>query len=112
MIRLFSASALAGAALLGACASADETPVTETRAQRGQIIAATECATCHSIGPSGASPLEGAPPLRTVLASYNTATLEMDLMDGMRVGHADMPRFTFDPRTVDALIVYLQSIQQ
>jgi hypothetical protein len=46
-----------------------------------------------------------------VLARYNTASLEMDLMEGMRVGHADMPRFTFDPRTVDALILYLESIQ-
>lgn len=83
----------------------------ETKLNQGRIIVYTECASCHAPGPAGPSPREDAPPLRNVLARYNAASLELDLMEGMRVGHADMPRFTFDPRTVDALLIYLESIQ-
>jgi len=37
----------------------------------GLAIVQTSCASCHAIGVSGNSPREDAPPLRTVLASYN-----------------------------------------
>lgn len=106
-----SGDALAQApAATGAAEPAPVSPEAE-KLNQGRMIAYTECASCHAVGTSGPSPREDAPPLRSVLARYNTASLEMDLMEGMRVGHADMPRFTFDPRTVDALIVYLESIQ-
>ena len=99
------------AAPAGAAGDRALEPSDREKLNQGRMIAYTECAACHAVGVSGPSPREDAPPLRSVLARYNTASLEMDLMEGMRVGHADMPRFTFDPRTVDALIVYLESIQ-
>jgi hypothetical protein len=32
-------------------------------------------------------------------------------VEGIKLGHRNMPRFTFNPAAVDALIVYLRSIQ-
>ncbi len=115
-------AAMAGGAMLLACnvgaserapasvAAAPDTPP-DPRLAEGRAIAASQCAICHAIGPQGDSPRSDAPPLRHVLGRYNTASLEMDLMEGMRVGHADMPRFEFDPLTVDSLIIWLESIQ-
>lgn len=104
------AMAAAVAAACAAPAAMESEPRTE--AAQGHAVARAECARCHSVERVGTSPLAGAPPLRTVLARYNAATLEADLIEGMRVGHAEMPRFSFDPLTAGALIAYLESIQE
>lgn len=107
----------------GACATAPAQPTAvsadatrppsdeEVAIEQGRMIALTQCAACHAIGETGDSPRADAPPLRRVLARYDRDALEIDLMEGMRVGHSEMPRFTFDPRTVGPLLIYLESIQ-
>ena len=70
------------------------------------------CASCHAVGRSGASPNKDAPAFRTLGQRYPVDSLEEALGEGIRSGHPDMPEFRFDADEVGAIIVYLQSIQQ
>jgi cytochrome c len=77
---------------------------------RGRQIAERECASCHAIDSRSASPKAGAPPLRDVLGLYEADNLAYRFIEGMRVGHDDMPLFDFDVRTADTLIAYIGAI--
>lgn len=79
-------------------------------ADDGRAIAEAQCAGCHSVGEYGDSPNPDAPPLRHVLADHASGALAEELINGIQVTH-QMPDFQFNPQGVDALIVYLQSIQ-
>ena len=70
------------------------------------------CASCHAVGRSGASPNKDAPAFRTLGQLYPVDSLEEALGEGILSGHPDMPEFRFDADEVGAIIVYLQSIQQ
>jgi len=83
----------------------------EMLASDGRDIAEAQCAACHAVGPYGDSPVGAAPTFRTVLSRYNAGVLEEELINGVRVAHP-MPEFQFNPQSVDALIAYLQSIQE
>ena len=74
----------------------------------GRAIAERECAGCHALDQSTTSPRDGAPPMRDMLARYQADALANNLIEGIRVGHQDMPEFDFDVRTADALIAYLR----
>lgn len=97
-------------ALLGACAT-DKVDTGEQAAIRGLEIAEASCASCHATGRLGESPVPEAPPFRTLSRNYRVATLEEALAEGISVGHPAMPEFQFSPADVDALIFYLQAIQ-
>jgi mono/diheme cytochrome c family protein len=105
------------AALLANCAAPQPPAAAEPRvgasdlAEDGREIAETQCSTCHAVGTSGESPNPAAPHFRTLLSRYTAEVLEQELIEGIRVAHP-MPEFQFDPKGTDALIVYLQSIQQ
>jgi mono/diheme cytochrome c family protein len=77
---------------------------------RGRQIAERECASCHAVDRKSASSKPGAPPLRDVLGLYEADNLAYRFIEGMRVGHDDMPRFDFDVRAADALIAYIGTI--
>lgn len=77
----------------------------------GRAIAQAQCATCHGVDAALKSPRPDAPPLRLIGRQYSFPVLEEELIQGIKLGHPDMPRFEFAPRGVDALIVYLRSIQ-
>lgn len=57
------------------------------------------------------APNAAAPVFRTVLSRYRAEVLREELISGIRVAHP-MPDFQFNPQGVDALIAYMQSIQQ
>jgi mono/diheme cytochrome c family protein len=94
-------------AALTACVSTPD----ERRLARGQAIAEANCGACHAIGRSGESPAPEAPAFRRLSENYRVATLEEALAEGISVGHPAMPQFQFAADDVDALIAYLQSIQ-
>ena len=77
----------------------------------GRDIAEAQCSACHAVGTYGASPNGAAPVFRTVLSRYRADVLEQELIEGIRVSHP-MPAFQFNPQGVDALLAYLQSIQE
>lgn len=112
MNRIVTFAALALS--LAACAAPGEAPApapAPSLADDGRDIAEAQCAGCHAVGAYGDSPNSAAPPFRTVLSLYRAEVLEEELIQGIRVAHP-MPEFQFNPQGVDALIAYLQSIQE
>ena len=119
---VFAAGALAA---LAGCATAATPPEGEAEAQgwpgvaessdpaqveAGRQIAQKECAQCHAIARTGASPNPEAPPLRNVLAVNDADSLAYRFIEAMRVGHDAMPLFDFDVKAADALIAYIATI--
>ena len=102
---------LAGLALAGcAGASLGDAEATAQIAE-GRAIAQRECASCHALDRSTASPRADAPPMRDLLARYDKDALANDLIEGIKLGHQDMPQFDFNVIAADALVAYLRSIQ-
>ena len=111
MKRLLLALMAVGlAACAGAHQAAPEDPAAAIAAD-GRDIAEAQCAGCHAVGAYGESPNRAAPVFRHVLARYRPEVLEEELIAGIQVAHP-MPEFHFNPQGADALIAYLQSIQQ
>ena len=77
----------------------------------GREIAVRECSACHALDAGSTSPRPAAPPLKTVLWRYDEDALATHLIEGIRVGHADMPLFDFNVIGADALLAYLRSIR-
>lgn len=80
--------------------------------KHGEELLVKNCASCHAVGRNGESSNKLAPPFRTLGQRYPVESLEESLGEGIMSGHPDMPEFKFDARDVDAIIVYLKSIQQ
>lgn len=114
MLPFRTAFASAGLALLSAC-STGEPPSAAAESQDaaavGRDLVVRECASCHAIDQSKLSPRADAPPMNTLLSRYDPEMLAEDLIEGIRVGHDDMPRFDFNPIAADALVAYLKSIE-
>ena len=100
--------ALAAVCLLAGAAFAAGNP------QRGKLIAETNCAGCHAIGPTGDSPNPKSPPFRTLSQKFKLDNLEEALAEGITVGHQgkDMPEFQFDPPQIDDFLTYLKSVNK
>lgn len=94
-----------------ACAAPGVEAPQASLASDGRSIAEAECAGCHAVGEYGDSPNAAAPPFRTLLSRYRAEVLEEELIQGIQVAHP-MPDFQFNPQGADALIAYLESIQQ
>ncbi len=79
---------------------------------RGEQIVATNCAPCHAIGKTGASPHPEAPPFRTLSRQYPVELLAESLAEGIMTGHEDMPVFVAQPSQITDIITFLESIQE
>lgn len=93
----------------------DVADVAETEAtlmSEGQAIVEQNCAMCHATSTEGVSPRTDAPPLRYVLANYDSEALSDDFREHIHVGHPDMPDFDFGPLGTEAVVTYLRSIQE
>jgi cytochrome c len=80
-------------------------------AQRGLTIARTNCARCHSIDKVSQSPLQIAPPFRTLHERYPVTDLAEPLAEGIVTGHPTMPEFRFDPDQVRDLVAFLKTLE-
>jgi mono/diheme cytochrome c family protein len=78
---------------------------------KGEQLAKENCSRCHAIGKEGDSPHPEAPPFRTLSSKYPVEDIAESLAEGIVSGHPDMPIFVFSPTDVEAIIEYLQSIQ-
>lgn len=78
--------------------------------ERGADIAAKQCSRCHAIGRSGESPMSLAPPLRDLSKRYPIDNLAEAFAEGIVTGHPAMPRFTFEPREINALLAFIDSL--
>jgi mono/diheme cytochrome c family protein len=87
-------------------------PVLEPAAQRGQSLARTHCARCHSIDRVSPSPLAVAPPFRTLHNKYPVENLEEAMAEGLSTGHPTMPEFRFDIDQVNDFIAFLKTLER
>ena len=113
----FAALVLGVTWALTACATAPATTASErapeqARIQRGRHLAMTNCSSCHAIGTWGESRHPLAPPFRYLSRNYRVNELEEAFAEGVLVGHPDMPEFALSPEDVDALLSYIQSVQE
>jgi cytochrome c len=79
---------------------------------KGRALVKKDCSRCHATGTEGFSPNPEAPPFRTLSSKYPVEDLAESLAEGIVSGHPEMPIFVFSPHDVDAIIDYLQSIQE
>jgi cytochrome c len=77
---------------------------------KGEAIAERLCARCHAVKAQGASPMGLAPPFRDLPKRYPVENLAEALAEGIVTGHPAMPRFTFEPPEIDALLTYIASL--
>jgi mono/diheme cytochrome c family protein len=84
----------------------------EPREQRGLVFARTNCAMCHAIGGSGASPLPVAPPFRSLHERYPVDSLAEALAEGIVTGHPSMPQFQLDRAQIGDLLAYLHTLER
>lgn len=81
-------------------------------ADKGEVLVKENCSRCHAVGVTGESPNSEAPPFRTLSSKYPVEDLAESLAEGIVSGHPEMPIFAFKPNDVDAIIEYLESIQE
>ena len=79
--------------------------------QRGKTFALNNCAKCHSIDRVSPSPLNIAPPFRTLHKRYAIETLGEALAEGISTGHPTMPQFQLDPDQIGDLLAYLKTLE-
>ncbi len=82
-----------------------------TAEKRGKAFAQANCARCHAIDRVSKSPVEIAPPLRTLHRRYPIDSLGEALAEGIYTGHADMPVFELDPDQIHDLLSYLKTLE-
>jgi cytochrome c len=94
--------------------SASVAPAQDKRALegRGEGLLTINCARCHAVGRSGDSTHPEAPPFRTLGQRYPIEVLAEALAEGLSSGHPDMPEFRFEIDDVNAILAYLESIQE
>jgi cytochrome c len=93
-------------------AAAQESQDKSALEHRGQDLLTTNCARCHAIGRTGQSTHPEAPPFRTLGSRYPIDALAEALAEGLSSGHPDMPEFRFEIADVNAILAYLNSIQE
>jgi cytochrome c len=79
--------------------------------QRGKTFALTNCARCHAIDRVSSSPLNIAPPFRTLHKRYPIEALAESLAEGIQTGHPTMPEFQLDPDQIHDLLSYLKTLE-
>lgn len=80
--------------------------------QSGRAIAEANCARCHSIERTGASPFTPAPPFRIIARLYKASDIEEALVEGIVVGHPAMPEFRMTGEEAAALAAFIDSLGQ
>jgi cytochrome c len=78
----------------------------------GKALAEEKCQTCHAVGIKGDSENLMAPPLRVLAQNYPIEDLSEAFAEGILIGHSEMPEFRFEPAQLDALLAYIESIQE
>jgi len=78
---------------------------------RGALFAQANCSSCHASGPTGASPLPAAAPLREISRRYPVEQLGEAFAEGFVSTHSAMPEFVLDAGQNRDLLAYLASIQ-
>jgi cytochrome c len=90
----------------------DKPPEKQALESRGESLLTINCSRCHAVGRAGNSIHPEAPPFRTLGQRYPIEVLAEALAEGLSSGHPDMPEFRFEIDDVDAILAYLESVQE
>ena len=77
----------------------------------GRQLAISRCGGCHAVGRRGDSPNPRSPRFRNLGGRFPFDGLKEALMQGMIVGHPQMPIVHLTPVEAGDLVAYLQSLQ-
>jgi cytochrome c len=77
----------------------------------GHDLVQLDCAMCHAVDRTGASPNPGAPAFRDLHLRYPVNSLAVALAEGTIIGHPQMPQYKFSTDQIADIIRYLNSIQ-
>ncbi len=80
-------------------------------AREGRRVAATWCANCHRISPTGPGPATDAAPAFAAVAAMPSTT-DMALRAFLQSSHRNMPNFQLSGEQTDDLIAYILSLRQ
>jgi mono/diheme cytochrome c family protein len=78
-------------------------------ARRGMAFVRVQCARCHAVDRSGASPLATAPRFPTLHLKYPVADLQRPLAEGI---HPAMPRFRLTAGQLADVMAYLKTLEK
>lgn len=107
MVRIVPSHAALAALLLAAAPAGAEDA---SGIAYGRALVEANCARCHGIGQSDASPHPEAPAFRTLSDRYPLDALEEAFAEGISTGHPDMPEFVATPDQTAAIIAYIGSL--
>jgi len=77
---------------------------------QGRAFVEANCARCHAVGTTDASPNPRSIPFRFVARLYPIEYLAEALAEGIAVSH-EMPEFVLEADQIEPLLLYLDSIQ-
>lgn len=77
----------------------------------GRAFAEANCARCHAVGATGASPLAAAPAFRDLHRRYPVEQLAESLAEGIETGHRGMPEFRLEPPQIADFLAYLRTLR-
>ena len=78
----------------------------------GKALVEANCARCHAVGRRDKSSHPDAPAFRILSQHYPIIDLEEALAEGISTGHPDMPEWVATPDQIEAIIAYINSLQQ
>lgn len=78
----------------------------------GRGLVEENCARCHAVTRTDRSLHPLAPSFRSLARRYPIETLAESLAEGISTGHPDMPEFVAAPKKIDAIITYIESLDQ
>lgn len=81
-------------------------------ANRGERLAAAQCASCHAVGRSGQSPNPKSPPFRNIAATYEEHSLQKKLTEIDETGHYDMPPIRLHSNEISDLVAYFHRLNR
>ena len=84
----------------------------DSAAERGYRVAARDCAGCHAVEQTGASPRPGAPPFRDVRRRYNEISMQREFEAIREVGHYEMPPTPISLSDGRDLSAYIESLAE
>lgn len=90
------------------------TPVAalDAPATLGRAFAREHCASCHAVGPRGASPMREAPSFRSLARRFPINDTADVMVEGTDHRHAAMPDFRLDRADTADLTAYLKALRR
>ncbi len=78
--------------------------------EEGRKLVEANCARCHAVATSGASPNPKAPEFRLLQQSHPIQTLREPLTRGIAAPHDEMPKFALADAEVDKIVAYINAL--